>query len=201
MSARPFFFFCSCVVVSADNVLNRSLGELLHYVVGLRISKKKQTNKNTQIFTRRLRSAFAKPICKETSSCVHLYRGTSFFSLYFFVCLLLTAFVLLLSQEMLKCNKGERMAELEEALATVLDIIKSVNDSMHQIAITGFEVSHSLRQIRQRTLLALLRLHCGCLKEKERKDRSLLSGSHLQWNKEHLTNQSPSTRGQGRSVC
>lgn len=33
------------------------------------------------------------------------------------------------------------MAELEEALATMLDIIKSVNDSMHQIAITGFDVS------------------------------------------------------------
>ncbi len=30
---------------------------------------------------------------------------------------------------------------MEEALATMLDIIKSVNDSMHQIAITGFEVS------------------------------------------------------------
>lgn len=44
-------------------------------------------------------------------------------------------------QEMLKCNKGEGTAELEEALATMLDIIKSVNDSMHQIAITGFEVS------------------------------------------------------------
>lgn len=42
---------------------------------------------------------------------------------------------------MLKCSKGEGTAELEEALATVLDIIKSVNDSMHQIAITGFEVS------------------------------------------------------------
>lgn len=42
---------------------------------------------------------------------------------------------------MLKCNKGGRTVELEEALATVLDIIKSVNDSMHQIAITGFEVS------------------------------------------------------------
>lgn len=45
---------------------------------------------------------------------------------------------------MLKCSKGEGTAEFEEALATVLDIIKSVNDSMHQIAITGFEVrSHS----------------------------------------------------------
>ncbi|KAI3368312.1 hypothetical protein L3Q82_007828 [Scortum barcoo] len=44
-----------------------------------------------------------------------------------------------LKREMLKCSKGEGMAELEEALATMLDIIKSVNDSMHQIAITGFE--------------------------------------------------------------
>lgn len=52
---------------------------------------------------------------------------------------------------MLKCNKGERTAELEEALATVLDIIKSVNDSMHQIAITGFEVSHRVRQSRDRS--------------------------------------------------
>lgn len=42
---------------------------------------------------------------------------------------------------MLKCSKNsEGTAELEEALATVLDILKSVNDSMHQIAITGFEV-------------------------------------------------------------
>lgn len=45
------------------------------------------------------------------------------------------------NQEMLKCSKNsEDTAELEEALATVLDIIKSVNDSMHQIAITGYEV-------------------------------------------------------------
>lgn len=42
---------------------------------------------------------------------------------------------------MLKCSKNsEGTVELEEALATMLDIIKSVNDSMHQIAITGFEV-------------------------------------------------------------
>ncbi|KAL7854921.1 hypothetical protein SRHO_G00171110 [Serrasalmus rhombeus] len=46
----------------------------------------------------------------------------------------------LMLKEMLKCSKNsEGTAELEEALATVLDIIKSVNDSMHQIAITGFE--------------------------------------------------------------
>ncbi|KAM4739688.1 guanine nucleotide exchange factor DBS [Anableps anableps] len=45
----------------------------------------------------------------------------------------------LMLKEMLKCSKGEGMTELEEALATMLDIVKSVNDSMHQIAITGFE--------------------------------------------------------------
>lgn len=45
---------------------------------------------------------------------------------------------------MLKCSKGDATTEFEEALATVLDIIKSVNDSMHQISITGFEVSCSL---------------------------------------------------------
>nr|XP_043900715.1 guanine nucleotide exchange factor DBS isoform X4 [Solea senegalensis] len=45
----------------------------------------------------------------------------------------------LMLKEMLKCSKSDGMVELEEALATVLDIIKSVNDSMHQIAITGFE--------------------------------------------------------------
>lgn len=46
----------------------------------------------------------------------------------------------LMLKEMLKCSKsGEGTVELDEALATMLDIIKSVNDSMHQIAITGFE--------------------------------------------------------------
>ncbi|RXM28260.1 Guanine nucleotide exchange factor DBS [Acipenser ruthenus] len=46
----------------------------------------------------------------------------------------------LMLKEMLKCSKNsEGTAELEEALASMLDIIKSVNDSMHQIAITGFE--------------------------------------------------------------
>ncbi|KAJ7992839.1 hypothetical protein DPEC_G00266190 [Dallia pectoralis] len=46
----------------------------------------------------------------------------------------------LMLKEMLKCSKNQDgTAELEEALATMLDIIKSVNDSMHQIAITGFE--------------------------------------------------------------
>ncbi|NWW52049.1 MCF2L factor, partial [Pedionomus torquatus] len=46
----------------------------------------------------------------------------------------------LLLKEMLKCSKNsEGTAELEEALATMLDIIKSVNDSMHQVAITGYE--------------------------------------------------------------
>ncbi|XP_030647017.1 guanine nucleotide exchange factor DBS isoform X1 [Chanos chanos] len=46
----------------------------------------------------------------------------------------------LMLKEMLKCSKNsEGTSELEEALATMLEIVKSVNDSMHQIAITGFE--------------------------------------------------------------
>lgn len=69
--------------------------------------------------------------------------GHFFVSFYLF----LTAFFIPFLQEMLKCNKGERTAELEEALATVLDIIKSVNDSMHQIAITGFEVSRYVSHV------------------------------------------------------
>ncbi|XP_072560102.1 guanine nucleotide exchange factor DBS isoform X2 [Paramormyrops kingsleyae] len=45
----------------------------------------------------------------------------------------------LMLKEMLKCStNSEDTAQLQEALATMLDIIKSVNDSMHQIAITGF---------------------------------------------------------------
>ncbi|KAI1891535.1 hypothetical protein AGOR_G00144800 [Albula goreensis] len=55
----------------------------------------------------------------------------------------------LMLKEMLKCSKNsEGTAELEEALASMLDIIKSVNDSMHQIAITGFEGSlHDLGKL------------------------------------------------------
>ncbi|XP_043926586.1 guanine nucleotide exchange factor DBS-like isoform X2 [Protopterus annectens] len=46
----------------------------------------------------------------------------------------------LLLKEMLKCSKkSDGTAELEEALSAMLNIVKSVNDSMHQIAITGFE--------------------------------------------------------------
>lgn len=81
---------------------------------------------------------------------------------------------------MLKCSKNSAgTAELEEALATVLDIIKSVNDSMHQIAITGFEackilflllngtlntvytkVSMSLRGCTNGVLFMILFMHC-----------------------------------------
>ncbi|KAJ8274681.1 hypothetical protein COCON_G00093060 [Conger conger] len=46
----------------------------------------------------------------------------------------------LMLREMLKCSESSvGKVELEDALATVLDIIKSVNDSMHQISITGFQ--------------------------------------------------------------
>nr|XP_058147020.1 proto-oncogene DBL isoform X3 [Dasypus novemcinctus] len=45
----------------------------------------------------------------------------------------------LLLKELLKYSKDcEGTAQLKEALDTMLDLLKSVNDSMHQIAITGF---------------------------------------------------------------
>lgn len=44
-------------------------------------------------------------------------------------------------QELLKHSKEERYrSELKEALDSMLKLLKSVNDSMHQIAITGYQV-------------------------------------------------------------
>ncbi|XP_062855893.1 proto-oncogene DBL [Trichomycterus rosablanca] len=51
----------------------------------------------------------------------------------------LTKYQLLL-KELLKYSSGcERVSELKGALETMLDLLKSVNDSMHQVAITGYE--------------------------------------------------------------
>ncbi|KAG7465094.1 hypothetical protein MATL_G00172600 [Megalops atlanticus] len=51
----------------------------------------------------------------------------------------LTKYQLLL-KELLKYSAGcERASELQGALSAMLDLLKSVNDSMHQIAITGYE--------------------------------------------------------------
>ncbi|KAG7484283.1 hypothetical protein MATL_G00047950 [Megalops atlanticus] len=51
----------------------------------------------------------------------------------------LTKYQLLL-KELLKYSVGcEGFSELQGALAAMLDLLKSVNDSMHQIAITGYE--------------------------------------------------------------
>uniref|UniRef100_A0A672PDI8 MCF.2 cell line derived transforming sequence n=1 Tax=Sinocyclocheilus grahami TaxID=75366 RepID=A0A672PDI8_SINGR len=51
----------------------------------------------------------------------------------------LTKYQLLL-KELLKYSSGcERVSELQGALEAMLDLLKSVNDSMHQIAITGYE--------------------------------------------------------------
>lgn len=45
---------------------------------------------------------------------------------------------------MLKYSKTcEGADDLQEALASILGILKAVNDSMHLIAITGYEVSSS----------------------------------------------------------
>ncbi|KAG9335326.1 hypothetical protein JZ751_005375, partial [Albula glossodonta] len=50
----------------------------------------------------------------------------------------LTKYQLLL-KELLKCSMGcEGASELQGALTAMLDLLKSVNDSMHQVAITGY---------------------------------------------------------------
>lgn len=44
-------------------------------------------------------------------------------------------------QELLKYSKScEGADDLQEALTSILGILKAVNDSMHLIAITGYEV-------------------------------------------------------------
>lgn len=44
-------------------------------------------------------------------------------------------------QELLKYSKGcDGCDDLQEALSSILGILKAVNDSMHLIAITGYEV-------------------------------------------------------------
>ena len=45
------------------------------------------------------------------------------------------------AQELLKqCVEERYLCELREALNSMLDLVKSVNDSMHQTAITGYQV-------------------------------------------------------------
>lgn len=49
-----------------------------------------------------------------------------------------------LVQELLKhCTEERYRCELQEALDSMLELLKSVNDSMHQIAITGYQVPAS----------------------------------------------------------
>lgn len=53
-------------------------------------------------------------------------------------------FIVFSDQEMLKYSKTcEGADDLQEALTSILGILKAVNDSMHLIAITGYEVSSS----------------------------------------------------------
>ncbi|XP_046705882.1 proto-oncogene DBL isoform X4 [Silurus meridionalis] len=51
----------------------------------------------------------------------------------------LTKYQLLLKELLKNSSGGERASELQGALTAMLDLLKSVNDSMHQIAITGYE--------------------------------------------------------------
>ena len=45
-------------------------------------------------------------------------------------------------QDLLKCVEGSQgRRELQEAVDTMLAVLKCLNDSMHQVAIVGFPVS------------------------------------------------------------
>lgn len=56
----------------------------------------------------------------------------------------LSACVSVSVQELLKhCTEEHYRCELQEALHSMLELLKSVNDSMHQIAITGYQVPTS----------------------------------------------------------
>lgn len=57
---------------------------------------------------------------------------------------------------MLKYSKGcDGCDDLQEALSSILGILKAVNDSMHLIAITGYEVRRST--LRLQTLLEVVK--------------------------------------------
>lgn len=57
---------------------------------------------------------------------------------------------------MLKYSKGcDGCDDLQEALSSILGILKAVNDSMHLIAITGYEVRRSI--LRLQTLLEVVK--------------------------------------------
>ncbi|NXI29453.1 MCF2 protein, partial [Sterrhoptilus dennistouni] len=55
----------------------------------------------------------------------------------------LTKYQLLLKELLKYSTSCDGVQELQEALVAMLDLLKSVNDSMHQISITGYDVSRS----------------------------------------------------------
>lgn len=65
---------------------------------------------------------------------------------------------LLFLQDLLKCVEGSQgRRELQEAVDTMLTVLKCLNDSMHQVAIVGFPVSvPPCRTLGIRTLISVL---------------------------------------------
>ncbi|XP_061905208.1 proto-oncogene DBL-like isoform X4 [Entelurus aequoreus] len=54
----------------------------------------------------------------------------------------LTKYQLLLKELLKHCTQLQYRTQLQEALDCMLDLLKSLNDSMHQTAITGYQVDH-----------------------------------------------------------
>lgn len=78
--------------------------------------------------------------------------------MHFLLCVYLpTCAVFLYFQELIKYSTDcEGTSELQGALAAMLDLLKSVNDSMHQIAITGYEVKYILTDKSDNLWIAIL---------------------------------------------
>lgn len=85
--------------------------------------------------------------CSEDHKISAASQGTLLLLLFFYIFLsgVRCEYVYVFSdQEMLKYSKTcEGANDLQEALTSILGILKAVNDSMHLIAITGYEVSSS----------------------------------------------------------
>lgn len=82
-------------------------------------------------------NSFQVPVCIFTG--IHFLNCIFGFKCIFF---LLCAVCL---QELLKYSKScDGCDDLQEALTSILGILKAVNDSMHLIAITGYEVRNDL---------------------------------------------------------
>uniref|UniRef100_A0AAV2MK73 MCF.2 cell line derived transforming sequence a n=1 Tax=Knipowitschia caucasica TaxID=637954 RepID=A0AAV2MK73_KNICA len=80
----------------------------------------------------------------------------------------LTKYQLLLKELLKNCStESEGTSDLQEALVAMLDLVKSVNDSMHQTAITGYELCELGRMLLQGSFSVWISHKKGATRMKE----------------------------------